>query len=145
MGATTVMLLVRGRQALVGHMGDSRLYRLRDHQLEQITHDHSITQYLIDTGEISENEAADHESSGRISQYVGMSGEPLPGIQLLPLETNDRLLLCSDGLNSMLGNEQINQLMANHKTSNKTCHALIEAAKTAGGKDNITSIVIDIQ
>jgi protein phosphatase len=144
MGATAVALLVRNNKAIVGHMGDSRLYLLRNSQLLQVTHDHSITQYLIDLGEISAEEALNHESKGRISQYLGMKADPFPDILLLSLEKHDRLLLCSDGLNGMINDEQICDLLVNHDEPHEACDALVEAAKHAGGNDNITTLIVDI-
>lgn len=144
MGATAVVLLISDSNAIIGHMGDSRLYSYRDKQLDQVTHDHSITQYLIDLGEISHEEASSHQSKGRISQYFGMPEDPVPEVLLMELEVGDRLLLCSDGLNTMLSDQQICKIMTDQNRPEDACSALIDAANQAGGKDNITTIVIDV-
>ncbi|MCW8963478.1 MAG: protein phosphatase 2C domain-containing protein [Gammaproteobacteria bacterium] len=144
MGATAVVLLVHKDKAIVGHVGDSRLYILRDRKLVRITHDHSITQYLVDLGEIQESEAANHAASGQISQYLGMKEDPVPDMVLLSLEKDDRLLMCSDGLNGMLDDQQITEITSGQPTPRDACEALVKAAKYAGGKDNITTIVVDI-
>lgn len=144
MGATAVILLVSNHRAMVGHMGDSRMYLQRDKKLVQVTHDHSVTQHLIDHGEISEEEAVSHESKGRISQYLGMKAEPFPDILLLTLKKHDRMLLCSDGLNGMVGDQQINELLSGHADPEDACTALVKAAENAGGIDNITTLIVDV-
>ena len=144
MGATAVVLLIRDHKAIVGHLGDSRQYLFRNGRLVQVTHDHSITQYLIDLGKITQSEANHHATSGQIMQILGKKEEPFPDIMLLNLEKGDRLLMCSDGLNGMIDDQQISHLLSGQRGPEAACEALVKAAKNAGGKDNVTTLVIDI-
>ena len=143
MGATVVLALIRNSKALVAHMGDSRAYRLRSGQLEQLTKDHSLVQLLIDTGDISPEEAATHPARGQVTRSVGMEGEPLPEVQVTGVVPGDRLLLCTDGLTGMLPDGGIAAILKRRKGPRTTCKHLVQAALDAGGKDNITVVVVD--
>jgi serine/threonine protein phosphatase PrpC len=142
MGSTVVCALVRGGQVLIAHMGDSRAYRLRGGHLTQLTSDHTIIQMLLQTEEITLAEAARHPARGLLTRNMGMEGEPLPQTRLLKLRPNDQLLLCSDGLTGMLGDEQILTILKAPLTLEARCQRLIDAANRAGGKDNITAVLL---
>jgi len=144
MGATVVLALVRDRHALIAHMGDSRAYLLREGKLQQITHDHSLVQLLIETGDITPQEATEHPSRGQITRYVGMPGEALPEVLLIDIAAGDRLLLCTDGLTGMVPEQELCDIMLNQRTPRQACRALIAAANEAGGLDNITALVVDV-
>ncbi|MSR64893.1 MAG: serine/threonine-protein phosphatase [Verrucomicrobiae bacterium] len=144
MGATVVLALVRGSKALIGHLGDSRAYLIRDGHLKQLTKDHSIVQLLIDNGEIKPEQAATHHARGRVTQSVGMSGEPLPEAKLVKLEAGDLLLLCSDGLVGMLTDKEIETMVRRQDKPAVICGHLIDAANKAGGRDNITALILAI-
>lgn len=143
MGATVVLCLIRNNHTLIGHMGDSRAYLLRGEQLKQLTTDHSVVQLLIDTGRITPEQAVRHPARSRITCYVGMQGEALPEARVIELVPDDRLLLCTDGLTGMLPPQTITELLHTHPDPEHACQALIDAANKAGGKDNITVIVIN--
>jgi len=144
MGATVVLALVRDAKALVGHMGDSRAYLLRGSQLERLTKDHSIVQLLLDVGEISPEEAATHPARGQVTRSVGMEGEPLPEVRHVELRPADRLLLCTDGLTGLLSDDEILQILQSESEPEAACRHLIDAANQAGGKDNVTAVVLDL-
>lgn len=144
MGATIVLAFIRGRQALIAHMGDSRAYLFRNGELIRITIDHSVIQLLIDSGEMKPEDAEKHPSRGQITRCMGMKGDPLPEIQLINLNINDKILLCSDGLSGFVSDKQISVLFNEIKDVNLLCKALIDSANSAGGKDNITTICIEI-
>ena len=144
LGSTVIMLLVRDEKALIGQMGDSRAYLLRDRRLKQLTTDHTLVQLLIESGDITPEEVATHPSRGQLTRYVGMEGDPLPEVQLLELHAGDRLLLCSDGLTGMLSNQEIHSFLDRRLTPKTVCKRLVEAAKKADGKDNITVVAISV-
>ena len=144
MGATVVVALIQDSHALIGHMGDSRAYLLRAESLRQLTKDHSIVQLLMDQGEITSEEALQHPARGQLTRAVGMDGTPLPEAHSIELRTGDKLLLCTDGLNGMLKDEQILSILNNHHLPEKICRELIATANKAGGKDNITAVVLSI-
>jgi protein phosphatase len=144
LGSTVIMLLVRDEKALIGQMGDSRVYLLRDRRLKQLTTDHTLVQLLIESGDITPEEVATHPSRGQLTRYVGMEAEPLPEVQSLKLRPGDRLLLCSDGLTGMLSNQEIRSILDKRLVPKAICRRLVEAAKKAGGKDNITVVAISV-
>ncbi len=142
MGATLALCLIRNHHALITHMGDSRIYLLREKQLEQLTMDHSIVQLLIEAGEITPEEAVTHPARARITRYIGMKGEPLSEAHVVELAPNDRLLLCTDGLTNMLDDRVITGLLCAHPEPEAACRVLIDEANKAGGRDNITVVIV---
>lgn len=144
MGATVVLALFRGREAVIAHMGDSRAYRLRDSELEQLTKDHTILQLLIDEGEITAQEAKAHPSRGQLTRAVGLPGEPLPESQTIDVRAGDCLLLCTDGLTEMLSKDEIRAIVADDLDPRAACAYLIESTIAAGGRDNITALVVEV-
>lgn len=144
LGSTVVLLLVRGRHALVAHLGDSRAYRLRDGKLERLTTDHTIVQVLLDCEEIRPEDSPAHPARGQLTRFVGMTGEALPEAQRLELAAADRFLLCSDGLTGMVSDERIGTVLADEPSPVAACRRLIAEANHAGGKDNIVAVVVDV-
>jgi len=144
MGATAVLALVRGRRALVAHMGDSRAYLFRKGRLERLTKDHSVVQLLVDSGDLSPEEAHAHPARGQLTRFVGMKGEPLPEVRDVRLEPGDRLLLCTDGLTNMVADEQLGLVLAGRRSLQRACKVLMTAANSAGGKDNITAVLVGV-
>jgi protein phosphatase len=142
MGATLVLALVRGLQTLVVHLGDSRAYLLRGGRLTQLTRDHSLVQALIDHGAISSRDARAHPAASQLTRYVGMEGDALPDAQIVDLRPADRLLLCTDGLSNMLDVSALEQILSGEKDPERACQALIDRANAAGGRDNVTAVVI---
>jgi len=144
-GSTTVVAVaIAGPRALIAHLGDSRGYLYRDKQLHRLTRDHSLIQALIDAGEVEPQDARDHPSRSVITRHVGMVPPAHPDVSSVELRPADRLLLCSDGLHGAVGDGSLAQILGARSTAGEACAALIEAANTAGGPDNITAIVIDI-
>lgn len=142
MGATVVVACLRGDRLLVGHMGDSRLYLWRGQQLQQLTQDHSIVQLLLDSGEIGPEDAKTHPARGRLTRFVGMPGAAIPETRQVALQPGDQLLLCTDGLTGMLGDDAIAAILAPGLPPEQSCGRLIAAANDAGGLDNITAVVV---
>lgn len=144
MGATVALMLCYKGVAHLAHMGDSRIYLCRNKQLTLLTEDHSVITMLRKHGEIKpEEDISHHPARGRLSRYVGMEDDAFPDLKTKPLKVGDRLLLCSDGLTGMVPPADIEKLLQIHTDSSTACQALINAANAAGGKDNITAIVVD--
>ena len=140
-GATIVLALVRGPHALIAHLGDSRAYLLRGGRLEPLTRDHSMLEQMIELGWIKPEEAS-WRGNGGPSRYAGMAAAAEADVHVLELRPGDRLLLCSDGLTEMLDDEELPPLLAAPLTPEEACARLVAAANDAGGKDNITAVVI---
>ena len=142
MGATVVFGLVWDRQALIGHVGDSRAYLLRGDALEQLTKDHSTVQRLLDERKIEPEQVAAHPSAGELTRYIGLSREVTADVRLVDLEPDDLLLLCSDGLSSMLEPVEIEGILSLRLPPEQTCRLLVDTANLKGGDDNITAVVV---
>lgn len=144
MGTTiTVCALTDNSSILIGHVGDSRAYILRENEFVQITQDHSVVAALIESGTITEEQADLHPQRSVITRALGVDQNVQIDLSEVSLETKDRILICSDGLTSMVTEDQIlsNLSIGDAKTSAQN---LINLANSEGGKDNITVIVIDI-
>jgi len=143
MGATLVAVLLRNNRAYIANLGDSRIYRFRNGKLLQLTKDHSVVSELLDKGKIKPEEAHNHEAQGEITHYVGMETKTLPYIRSFSLKKGDRLLLCTDGLTDEIDDKAIAAILAGKQDCNQTCQALVDAANTTGGQDNITVVIVD--
>jgi PPM family protein phosphatase len=143
-GSTVVLALVRGRRALLAHLGDSRIYLSREDRLRQLTRDHSLLQEMVDRGELTPDEAAAAKYNGGPTRFLGMWGEPDADVSVLDLQPGDRLLLCSDGLTAMLSDEELGRVLAREAAPAEACRRLIDAANAAGGADNITALVLAV-
>ncbi|MFN4258715.1 MAG: PP2C family protein-serine/threonine phosphatase [Gemmataceae bacterium] len=142
LGATIVLALAWETEVLIAHLGDSRAYLYRDGELEQLTKDHSPVQALIDRGELNPRDAIHHPSYGRLTRFLGMPGDAVADVRHLPLLPNDQLLLCSDGLTEMLSSAELTGIFALGLPPRETCQLLVDAAKLAGGADNITVLIV---
>jgi protein phosphatase len=141
MGTTLVMAVFRDNRLLLGHVGDSRCYRLREGRLQQITRDHSLLQEQIDAGLITPEQAAFSVNKNLVTRAVGVEDTVLPEIHQHDVQTGDLFLLCSDGLSDMLDDDGIAEVLLQHETLAQCTLALIDAANHAGGKDNISVIL----
>jgi len=145
MGATLVALLVDGSSCLVAHVGDSRAYRLREGRLEQLTEDHTWVHEQVSAGLLSDEEARSHPFRSVVTRAVGGGEDVLVDLESLDLRPGDSLLLCSDGLNAVLSDRDIEQKLQEEATLEARCHELVAAANEGGGPDNITVVLLEVQ
>ena len=145
MGTTLVVALFRDNRLSVAHIGDSRLYRLRDEKLEQITRDHSLLQEQIDSGMITREAARRSQNKNLVTRALGIEPEVEAEIHTYDVRPGDLYLLCSDGLNDMVEDEDI-ELTLNAMGSNLPLAAnqLVQMANDNGGRDNVSVILIKI-
>jgi PPM family protein phosphatase len=143
MATTVVMTLIIEDVAYVAHVGDSRAYLARDGQLYRLTDDHSLAAELVQSGVITAEEASSHPFAHSITQAIGLPNTPQPSVQQLELAAGDRLLLCSDGLTDMVAEVDIGAILTAGADVDATSQVLIDAANAAGGKDNISVVVVD--
>jgi len=146
MGSTLVALLCSGYYYKIGWVGDSRAYILRHNQpLKQLSVDHSYVQSLYQQGLISKEDMATHPDRNIITQCLGSTEHDQIVVDTLrrPWQANDRLVLCSDGLNDYVAHGKIETALRTHENPQDAVKALIQLALDAGGKDNISVIVVD--
>jgi protein phosphatase len=144
MGTTaTVLVLMRGRY-LIGQVGDSRAYLLRDGVLSQLTKDHSYVQEQVDAGLLTPEQARVHPYSNVITRCVGASVDVAPDLYFGSLQTGDVVLLASDGLTGMLEDEQLMKILKSEGDPQTWVDRMITEANRRGGLDNITAIVVRI-
>ncbi|MBQ9478928.1 MAG: Stp1/IreP family PP2C-type Ser/Thr phosphatase [Selenomonadaceae bacterium] len=141
MGTTATMLHLEGHQAYYAHVGDSRLYRLKNDRLGQITDDHSYVETLVRNGEISQAAARIHPMKNYLTQAVGAMLDIKVDSGSFKVDNGDVFLLCTDGLTNMVDDDAIAAIIRN---SRDPAVELINAALEAGGKDNITAIVLGV-
>lgn len=143
MGTTVTAAVVFGNEVVIAQVGDSRAYLMHNGALQRITRDHSLVADLVAQGRLTEEEARVHPQRSVITRALGSDPHMQPDTYRLNVEEGDRLLLCSDGLSSMLDDESIESIMALNPDPRRACDALVDEALAAGGLDNVTVIVID--
>jgi protein phosphatase len=143
MGSTLVMALVMDRQAHIVNVGDSRAYIVNNTSIHQISIDHSLVERWYKSAN-SPRGSPHHKQKNVIYSTVGDKEDMEVGFYHVKLQPGDRLLLCSDGLSGMLTDEEIQVISRNRPDPASACKSLIEAAKMAGGHDNITAIIVEI-
>jgi protein phosphatase len=129
---------------LLANLGDSRIYRLTDGALEQVSVDHSLVQELVDAGTITRDDMATHPERHVVTRALGGPDDAEADFFLLPLPSVERLLLCSDGVNGMLDDDVIEQILVDVGDPRDAADRLVAAAVEAGGRDNATAIVVDV-
>ena len=144
MGTTCTSLLVADGVAEIAHVGDTRAYCLRAGRLELLTRDHSLAQELVRVGRLSRLEATTHTSRNTLTRALGAPGELEVDRVTWPLAVGDRLLLSSDGLNGLISDDAVAQLLRRQSPA-VSADALISAALEAGGADNVTALVLDVR
>ena len=143
MGTTVILAITFGNRVYIGHIGDSRLYRIRKNIIRQLTTDHSYVQALLKEGTITKEQAYNHPQTNILLKVVGCEPYIEPDILVKGFLKDDVLLMCTDGLTNMLTNEEIFNIITNEKNNlENACKHLIDAANEKGGNDNISVILV---
>ena len=145
MGTTASAMIRVGNRVALAHIGDSRIYLFRNHELTQVSHDHTFVQRLVETGRITKEEALTHPRRSVVMKVLGdFDASPEIDSWILDTQPGDRWLLCSDGLSGVVPDETIRTILDSRDTASKTVESLLQHSLSAGGPDNITIIVLDI-
>jgi protein phosphatase len=144
MGTTAVVLLVDAGNAIVAHVGDSRLYMMRDGRIEQLTDDHSLVYQKVKEGLITPEQARTHRMRNVITRSLGYQEEVEVDVQVRAVRRGDRFLLCSDGLCGALELHEIGEAIENNGPQD-AARRLVELACERGGEDNITAVVARVE
>ena len=144
MGTTLTAAMLEGERLLIAQVGDSRAYLLHKGHLQQITRDHSLMADLIEAGQITPEEARVRPNRSVITRAIGSDIHMRPDIYELNVDAGDRILLCSDGLSSMISNNAIESIMRRQSDAQHCADELVTAALENGGADNVTVVVADV-
>jgi protein phosphatase len=145
MGTTITAVYVGGQEVTVAHVGDSRAYCLREGELLRLTDDHSLVDELIKQGRLTPEEAEEHPQRSVITRALGPEPAVDVDVRSLRARPGDVYLICSDGLTTMVGEEELSGLLVSHARLRDAGEALIAAANAAGGKDNITVVLLRLE
>ena len=145
MATTASALLAGAASACVAHVGDSRVYRLRNGTLDQLTHDHSWVEEQVRAGTMSASAARQHPWRNVVTRALSGGDDPEVDVTEVEPKPGDRYLLCSDGLFSVVTDTQITEILGDKaKSLQDICSMLIDAANAGGGPDNITALVLEV-
>jgi protein phosphatase len=147
MGTTTTAALVDldSEEVAIGHVGDSRAYRLRGGRFEQLTRDHSLVEEMRRKGQLTDAQAEDHPQRSIITRALGPEPEVEVDLQTVPAQAGDVFLICSDGLTTMLDDEKIAHVLSRSTSLQSAVRALVDEANRAGGRDNITVVLFRLE
>jgi serine/threonine protein phosphatase PrpC len=144
MGTTLTLAIFEDGRAELGHVGDSRAYLMRDGALTQVTSDHSYVAEMIAAGRMTPEEADVHPYRSVLLRAVGLESDVEVDALEVELAVGDRFLICSDGVTSMISDEEISACLGEAYSAEESADALIAAANSAGGADNITVVVVEM-
>lgn len=142
MGTTLVVGVFQNTRLMLGHIGDSRCYRLRERQLQQITRDHSLLQEQIDAGLITPEQALTSVNKNLVTRALGVEDAVLLEVNEHRVEEGDIYLMCSDGLSDMIDDEEIAAILLGSRSLDQIARSLVVAANHAGGRDNISVLLV---
>jgi serine/threonine protein phosphatase PrpC len=147
MGTTITAAIVdpEAEEVAIGHVGDSRAYRLRGGKLERLTRDHSLVEEMRRKGQLTDAQAEDHPQRSIITRALGPEPEVEVDLQTVPAQAGDVFLLCSDGLTTMLDDQQISRILTRATSISSAVRALVDEANRAGGRDNITVVAFRLE
>src|SRR4051795_3727789 len=144
MGTTLTAAMVRGDEVSLGHVGDSRAYVLRQGQLKRLTKDHSLVEELRRQGRLTEEQAEEHPQRSIITRALGPEPSVNVDTMTFPARDGDLFLLCSDGLTTMVSDDEIREILVNSKNLRNAVSRLVDAANRGGGRDNITAVAFRV-
>lgn len=144
MGCTCTAAILEKERLVIAQVGDSRAYLLHHGKLQQLTRDHSLVADLVEAGQITEAEARVHPQRSVITRALGSDPRTQPDLFEINVEAGDRLLLCSDGLSTMLEDDQIEKVLVDFSDPQRCAAQLVNEANGLGGYDNVTVIVVDV-
>jgi serine/threonine protein phosphatase PrpC len=142
MGTTLTAVVVQPGRIHLAHVGDSRAYMLRAGKLRQLTEDHSLVQRMVKEGKLTPQEAEVHPQRSVLTRALGVEPELQVDHETVEVRPGDRILLCSDGLTTMVTEEEIHRILSEHDDPQRAADALVSAANQAGGVDNTTALVL---
>ena len=142
MGTTCTLVLVADSEIHIAHVGDSRAYLLRDDELTQLTEDHTLVGRMVKEGRLRPEEAERHPQRSIITRALGVDDSVDVDLLTIPVTEGDRVLLCSDGLTSMIGADEIQDVLSRNAHPQAAVDELIDSANEAGGEDNITAVLL---
>jgi PPM family protein phosphatase len=147
MGTTTTAMIVdlEAEEVAIGHVGDSRAYRLRAGKLERLTRDHSLVEEMRRKGQLTDAQAEDHPQRSIITRALGPEPEVKVDVQTVPAQAGDLFLICSDGLTTMLDDDHIARLLGRASSMDAAVRGLVDEANRAGGRDNITVVAFRLE
>ncbi len=145
MGTTLTAVYLDDDHLAVAHVGDSRAYIFRDGELTRLTQDHSLVEELVRQGKLTEEQAAEHPQRSIITRALGIEGDVEVDTWSYSMRAGDIVLLCSDGLTSMIGEDQITRILGGEASLQRAADQLIGAANDAGGRDNITVVLFRLE
>ncbi len=143
MGTTLAMVYTLPSTVVIGHVGDSRVYHVRDGKLTLATVDHSFVNSQVATGAMTEEEALTSNQKNIITRAIGTHKQVKPDFQVLKMARGDRLVICSDGLSDMVEDEAIAEIAGRDEKGKHILGALVEEANHNGGRDNITVVLVE--
>lgn len=143
-GTTLTAMLWTGSQLALVHIGDSRVYLLRDGELFQITHDHTMVQSMVDEGRLTPEEAVTHPQRALLVRALGQGADDTHDLRLHDARQDDRYLLCSDGLSSVVQTDEIRRVLSGTSDPEQAVRELIALANGSGGPDNVSCVVADV-
>ncbi len=144
MGTTVVAAVINENVAVITHVGDSRAYLVHDGTITQLTKDHSMVQYMVDIGKISSEEAKNHPDRNVITRAVGIDGDIRVDVDVTEVFSGDILIICTDGLNGSISDGEILRITLDTDDCRELPRALVDAANSLGGRDNITVAAIKV-
>lgn len=141
MGTTMTAVAVRGKEIAIAHVGDSRMYRLREGELEKLTHDHSLVDEMVRAGKLTPEEAEIHPQRSIITRALGPEADVEVERLTYPAKDGDVYLICSDGLTTMVPEDAVGAILRGRSSLDEAAAELVRAANEAGGRDNITVVL----